>query len=134
MLPKDLKETRVETINSIRTKLSKYKMFNYLSNPEFAPSNESVTNTFNIRPDYRSLAQNSSLTKNPFWIPIPLDKKVSKISNKEFYTASQKAIDLLPTYNKTYGEIINKILEKMDKNTLSELLTIIALLETGQTI
>lgn len=133
MIPGDVKSDRVKTINHIREKLWKYQQFKYLLNGEFAPTNASVTNTFNIRPDYRSLASNSSLTKNPFWVPIPLDKKVSKISNQEFYVAAQKAIDLLPTYNKTYWEIIGKILKKIDKKDLSKLLTTVALLETGQT-
>jgi hypothetical protein len=62
-----------------------------------------------------------------------LDKNVSKISNKEFYSSAEKAIDFLPAYNKAYAKIINKVLEKINKEKLAELLTTIALLETGQT-
>lgn len=141
MLPEDVKKDRVTTINDLRKKLSKYEKFKYLSSSDYEPQHNeeedtwAFTNTFNLRDDYEWLAKNSSFESknNRFRIPIPLKKEVRKISNKEFNTASNNAIQLLPMYNTTYGDIINRLSKKIDNKKLGELLTIIALLETWKT-
>ncbi|NOZ43677.1 MAG: hypothetical protein GXP45_00625 [bacterium] len=90
MTAKDIKNkdkthsSRTNTIEHIREKLSQLPQFSYLNEDEYKPSNNVVTNSFNIRPDFKRLAQNSKLDKTPFWIPIPLKKEVREITDKIF--------------------------------------------------
>jgi len=134
MLPEDIKNNRVETINHIRNKLWNIPEFEYLKDDQYTPTQNEVTNTFNIRPDYKELAENSSLKKTPYWIPIPLKEEIRKIDNETFIGSAKIAIDLIWDYDQSYAEIWDKVLQEYTKDDIANLLTMIAMIETWQTV
>jgi len=139
MTAKDIKNkdkthsSRTNTIEHIREKLSQLPQFSYLNEDEYKPSNNVVTNSFNIRPDFKRLAQNSKLDKTPFWIPIPLKKEVREITDKIFKESWELAVDILGWYNEDYQYIRDKVEKKYSKENIAKLLTSVALVETWRT-
>ncbi len=131
--PEDIKESRTETINYIIEKLWSNKEFEYLKEDWYKPTSNSVTNTFNIRPDFKDLWKNSTLDKNPFWIPIPIKKELRQIESQNFLECANKSIDLLWDYNESYDKIRQEVLKEYTKDDIATLLTSIALIETWQT-
>lgn len=139
MVPEDIQEksnnnsSRTNTIEFIRNKLGNIPQFSYLQNDIYKPTNNVVTNSFNIRPDFKEQAENSTLNKYPFWIPIPIKKEIREISNENFNISWENAIDIIGEYNKDYEYIRNKVSEEYSKENIAKLLTSIALVETGKT-
>ena len=107
---------------------------------------ESIQNTLSLLPEYRYLAQENKEQKRTIgWniaekslhdvdrLPIPLRSSDRKISDEDFLVETKKGIEQLVT-NECYGEMAQKIIDKIGEDEFSASMLAIAKMESGEQI
>lgn len=121
------KANRSDTINYLRNKLWAISEFSYLKRNEYRATDQDVTKTFNIRPDF-----DKYLKRHPhsYYIPIPMDSEKRKINANSFKNYAKTWIDEITKKDTPYWKYYKSI---KNKQKLAAFFTAIAKVETWKT-
>ena len=77
------------------------------------------------------MAQNSSINKTPYWVPIPIKKEIREIKDEIFVESATMAINSI--LKSEYWNIWEIVMKEYTEKEIANLLTALAKIETGKT-